>query len=68
MPEEGPRSRAWIGMAAGAAATTGALVVGATATLYGMILIGKHEWQPAGLFFVSAALAFGLTANAIWRR
>ena len=66
MPDTTPESRrtSWVvGLA-----TVGSGITGVIAFLAGIFSFLSGQWQPAGVCFIAAALAFGMLANAVLRR
>lgn len=66
--EENKESRSWVGRATGALAVLGTIAVGVGGVAHALIVADKNKWEAAGSGWIAAALAFGLLANALWRR
>ncbi|MBI3854286.1 MAG: hypothetical protein HY293_01200 [Planctomycetes bacterium] len=60
--------RGQTGRVVGTFAAFGSLVVGVGSCFYGLVAADKFKWEAAGLCFIAGAIAFGLLANAIWRK
>ena len=57
-----------IGVTTSGLSVAGAMLTGAGGLLGGFVATGNGEFVGGGLYLIAAALAFGLVANAVFRR